>query len=123
VIPTSRMLTVASALILVGTILAIVLGLQELFTKTSMDGQFSGFYLFGCGLFFTPIALVPFRRGEKWAWYTALIAGGIALLGQLALVYMAGVALDSMFLPASIILVVLWAIGIAISAREILTKK
>jgi len=123
VIPTSRMLTVASALILVGTILAIVLGLQELFTKTSMDGQFSGFYLFGCGLFFTPIALVPFRRGEKWAWYTALIAGGIALLGQLALVYMAGAALDSMFLPASIILVVLWAIGIAISAREILTKK
>ena len=122
-IPTSRMLTVASALILVGTILAIVLGLQELFTKTSMDGQFSGFYLFGCGLFFTPIALVPFRRGEKWAWYTALIAGGIALLGQLALVYMAGAALDSMFLPASIILVVLWAIGIAISAREILTKK
>ena len=117
------MLTVASALILVGTILAIVLGLQELFTKTSMDGQFSGFYLFGCGLFFTPIALVPFRRGEKWAWYTALIAGGIALLGQLALVYIAGAALDSMFLPASIILVVLWAIGIAISAREILTKK
>ena len=116
-------MTVASALILVGTILAIVLGLQELFTKTSMDGQFSGFYLFGCGLFFTPIALVPFRRGEKWAWYTALIAGGIALLGQLALVYMAGAALDSMFLPASTILVVLWAIGIAISAREILTKK
>ena len=118
----SRMLTVASVLILVGTIMAIMLGLQELFTKTTLDGQFSGFYLFGCGLFFTPIALIPFRRGEKWAWYTALIAGGIALVGQLVLVYMAGSALDSMYLPASIILVLLWAIAIAISAKEIFTK-
>jgi len=122
VIAVSRMLTVASVLILVGTILAIILGLQELFTKTTLDGQFSGFYLFGCGLFFTPIALIPFRKGEKWAWYTALIAGGIALVGQLVLVYMAGSALDSMYLPASIILVLLWGIAIAISAKEIFTK-
>jgi hypothetical protein len=115
----SRILTVASALILIGTILAIVLGLQELFTKTNMDGQFSGFYLFGCGLFFTPIVLVPFRKGEKWAWYTALIAGGIALVGQLILVYIAGSALASVFLPVSVILVIFWIAGIALSSKEI----
>jgi hypothetical protein len=121
----SRILTVASALILIGTILAIVLGLQELFTKTNMDGQFSGFYLFGCGLFFTPIVLIPFRKGEKWPWYTALIAGGIALVGQLILVYVAGSALASVFLPASIILVIFWIAGIALSSKEIfsLNKK
>ena len=96
-----------------------MLGLQELFTKTTMDGQFSGFYLFGCGLFFTPIALIPFRKGEKWAWYTALVAGGVALVGQLVLVYLAGSALASVYLPASIILVLLWIIGIALSAKEI----
>ncbi len=115
----SRILTVASALILIGTILAVILGLQELLTKTNLDGQFSGFYLFGCGLFFTPIVLIPFRKGEKWAWYTALIAGGIALVGQLILVYIAGSALASVFLPVSIILVIFWIAGIALSSKEI----
>jgi hypothetical protein len=100
-------------------VLAIILGLEELFTKTTVDGQFSGFYLFGCGLFFTPIALIPFRKGEKWAWYTALGAGGIALVGQLILVYLVGSAVDSAFLPASLILVILWAIGIALPAKEV----
>jgi hypothetical protein len=124
VTPISRILTVASALILIGTILAVILGLQELVTKTTMDGQFSGFYLFGCGLFFIPIALIPFRKGEKWAWYTALIAGGIALIGQTILVYNAGSAMDAVFLPTSVVLVILWIVGIALAAIEIfsLTK-
>ena len=119
----NKTLTVASALILIGTILAILLGLQELFTKTTMEGQFSGFYLFGCGMFFTPIALIPFRRGEKWAWYTALTAGGLALIGQLILVYLAGSAMDSLYLPASLMLVTFWAIAMAISAKAIFSAK
>jgi hypothetical protein len=119
----SRILTISAALILVGTILAVLLGLEELLTKTTVDGQLSGFYLFGCGLFFTPIALLPFRRGEKWAWYTALIAGGIALVGQLFLVYFAGTALPSYALPASIMLVAFWATAIALSAKEVFTSK
>jgi hypothetical protein len=119
----NRILVVSSALILVATILAILLGLQELITKTTLDGQFSGFYLFGCGLFFTPIALMPFRKGERWAWYTALGAGGIALIGQLVLAYLAGSALDAIFLPAAIMLVVLWGIAIALSATQIFVKR
>jgi hypothetical protein len=116
---TSRNLNVASALILVGTILAIIIGLMDLFTKTTSDGQLSGFYLFCCGLFFTPIALIPFRKGEKWAWYTALISGGIALVGQLVLVYLAGSGLPSFAFPASALLVILWAIGIVLPVKEI----
>ena len=119
----SRIMLVATTLIVIGTILAILLGLQELFTKTTLDGQFSGFYLFGCGLFFTPIALIPFRKGEKWAWYTALLAGGIALIGQLLLVYLAGKSLDAMLLPSSIILVVMWGVAIGISAKPVFAKK
>jgi ABC-type transport system involved in cytochrome c biogenesis permease component len=119
----SRIMVVATTLIVIGTILAILLGLQELFTKTTLDGQFSGFYLFGCGLFFTPIALIPFRKGEKWAWYTALLAGGIALIGQLLLVYLAGTSLDAMLLPSSIILVVMWGVAIGISAKPVFAKK
>ena len=118
----SRILNIASILILIGTILAMILGLTELFTKTTMEGQFSGFYLFGCGMFFTPIALIPFRKGEKWAWYTALVAGGIALIGQTILVYNAGSAMDAIYLPSSIILVLLWIVGIALPAKEILSS-
>ena len=108
-------------MILIGTIAAVILGLQEFFTKTTLEGQFSGFYLFGCGLFFTPIALIPFRKGEKWAWYTALVAGGIALIGQTILVYNAGSAMDAIYLPSSILLVLLWAVGIVLPAKEILS--
>ncbi len=63
----SRILLVSSALILVGTVFIAHNNwlLIDLTTKTTVDGQLSGFYLFGCGLFFTPIALFPFRRGEK----------------------------------------------------------
>lgn len=116
---TSRILNVASALILVGTILAIITGLNDLFTKTTTDGQLAGFYLFGCGLFFTPIALIPFRKGEKWAWCTALISGGIALLGQLILAYHAGSNLPSFVLPVAASLVVLWAVAIVLPFKEI----
>jgi hypothetical protein len=123
VIQISRILTISAVLILVGTVLAIIVGLQELFTKATVDGQFSGFYLFGCGLFFTPIALIPFRKGEKWAWYTALISGGIALVGQLILGYIAGSALPSYDLPIAAMLVALWAIAVALPAKEIFTKK
>ncbi len=119
---TNKIMLASAALILVGTILAILLGLQELFTKATLDGQLSGFYLFGCGLFFTPIALIPFRKAEKWAWYTAMGAGGIALVGQLVLVYLAGSALDAMFLPASGMLVVLWGIAIGLSATQVFAK-
>jgi hypothetical protein len=116
---TSKILNVASALILIGTILAIITGLNDLFTKTTTDGQLSGFYLFGCGIFFTPIALIPFRRGEKWAWYTALISGGIALVGQLIIAYYAGSNLPSYALPAAAVLVILWAIAIVLPYKEI----
>jgi len=114
-----RILDVASALILVGTILAIIFGLIDLFTKTTTEGQLAGFYLFGCGIYFTPIALIPFRKGEKWAWYTALISGGITLVGQLILVYHEGSNLPSFILPVTALLVVLWAVAIVLPYKEI----
>jgi hypothetical protein len=72
-------------------------------------------------MFFTPIVLIPFRKGEKWAWYTAFITGGIALIGQTILLYNTGSAMDAIYLPSSIILVLLWIVGIALSSKEILS--
>lgn len=116
---TSKTLLVASVLILVGTVMAIIVGLMDLFTKTTTDGQLSGFYLFGCGLFFTPIALFAFRKGEKWAWFTALISGGIALVGQLVLTFLAGSNVPSFALPAAALLVVLWAVAMVLPVKEV----
>ena len=82
-----KILNVASVLLLVVSLAAVITGLLDLFIKTSWEGQFSGFYLFGVGLFFTPIILVPFRKGERWAWYTTLVAAGVALVGQMILIY------------------------------------
>ena len=116
---TSRTLLIASALILIGTVMAVIVGLMDLLTKTTTDGQLSGFYLFGCGLFFTPIALFPFRRGERWAYFTALISGGIALVGQLVLAFLAGSNLPSFALPAAAFLVALWAVAMVLPVKEI----
>jgi len=118
VIAISKILNVASVLLLIVSIAAVITGLYDLFTQSTLKGQFSGFYLFGCGLFFTSIVLIPFRKGEKWAWYTTLIAGGVALIGQMVLVYFAGSALAEFYLPASAVLIILWIVGLLLPAKE-----
>ena len=114
----SRILNVASVLLLIVSLAAVLTGLLDLFIKSTWEGQFSGFYLFSCGLFFTPIVLIPFRNGEKWAWYTTLIAGGVALIGQMILVYFAGSALAEFYLPSSALLIILWIVGLILPAKE-----
>jgi hypothetical membrane protein len=118
VIAIGKMLNVGSVLLLVVSLAAVLTGLYDLFTKTSWEGQFSGFYLFSVGLFFTPIILIPFRKGEKWAWYTTLVAAGFALIGQMILVYNAGSALAEFYLPASAVLVILWIVGLLLPVKE-----
>ncbi|MFC2009143.1 hypothetical protein ACFLUT_03720 [Chloroflexota bacterium] len=60
------------------------------------------------------IAVIPLRRAEKWAWYTALILGGFGL-GW-------GVALWAPYAPFMYILVALWVAALAISAQPVLRK-
>ena len=118
VIAISRILNVASVLLLVVSLAAVMTGLYDLFTKSSWEGQFSGFYLFSVGLFFTPIILIPFRKGEKWAWYTTSFAAGVALIGQTFLVYNAGSALAEFYLPTSAVLVIVWIFGLLLPVKE-----
>jgi hypothetical protein len=118
VITIGKILNVASVLLLVVSLAAVITGLYDLFIKTSWEGQFSGFYLFSVGLFFTPIILIPFRKGEKWAWYTTLGAAGVALVGQMFLVYNAGSALAEFYLPASAVLIILWLCGLLLPVKE-----
>jgi len=75
-------------------------------------------------LIFSVVSLVPYRKGEKWAWFTALGIGGLTILGQLVLIYIGveKVISPSYLLPLAIIMVILWIVGLALPAKEILSK-
>lgn len=143
----SRILNVASALIFIVGIGCLVHALQDIFLEASMDEgfldvslsqirnfnpdvmdkltllyQFNGLRLFVMGLFFCVMSLVPYRKGEKWAWYSMLGIGGFGLIGSLILVYAYIAIQDSFFLYGSIILIVVWAIGMVLPVKEIFGK-
>lgn len=80
--------------------------------------QFTGLYMFGTTSMAAIIALIPYRKAEKWAWYTQLVLGGIALIGQLFIVYVAGNLLPTYMLPFNIVLIILWLIGIILPVKE-----
>jgi hypothetical protein len=128
-----RILNVASVLLFIVGILGLFTALQELFMAGSVDEgllgvtvsqirafspnlmdkvtllqQFSGLYLLSMALFFCVTSLIPYRKGEKWAWYLMLVVGGLGLLTQLVLVYINTAVLGAIYLPASIILVISW---------------
>ena len=74
-----------------------------------------GLYAMVGSLFLCVVSLVPYRNGEKWAWYVMLIIGGINIFGTLTLNYI-GVTSQA---PITIIMAALWIIGITIPAKEI----
>lgn len=139
----SRILNAASAFVFIPAIMAVLFGLMFLllvpieeellgvtvsqiraFNTNVMDQitllyQFGGLYLLATGLSLGAISLIPYRRGEKWAWYTQLIIGGLALIGQFILIYIGSALLPAYYLPLSIILIILWLSGMVLPVKEI----
>ena len=62
------------------------------------------------------ISLIPYRRGEQWAWYALLVIGSIALIGQLLL------AKKMVAITLNTVLITLWITGLTLPAKEILGK-
>ncbi len=138
----SKILNVASALIFITAIMGVILGLLNLFVapwegdvfgvsasqvtnfnpllmdKITLILRFSGLYMLGLALSLCYISLVHFRRGEKWAWYLVAAVFGISLIGQLALVDIGANIMAAFYLPSSLLLVVLWALGIVLPVKE-----
>ena len=126
----SRVLNVASALLVIVGIMGVIFGLQDiligpvesaLYTqgdKLTLTYQFAGLYLLSLSLSLCIISLLPYRKGEKWAWYTVLVTFGFALLGQLVLVYIGTDLLPSYYLPASIIILIIWLSGLLLPVKE-----
>ena len=119
VIDLGRRLNVASVVLLIVGTVGELYGLQELFLLAPLDemllgmtaseigvigqnlldhmkleSQLKGLYVLSTALIFCVIFLIPFRRG-KWAWYTALIVGGLMCPGKL---FLSKLALQEVFL-------------------------
>ena len=150
--PVSRILNVASALLIVP---AIIFGAVELpflffpdvsnladeealgvtyaeireFSPALVDAiqltlQFGGLAIVALAVAWSVISLGPYRKGEKWAWYAMLGIGGIFLSGFLIIIYI-GTTLGIypiIGITLAIIYFILWGIGLALPAKEIFGK-
>jgi len=79
--------------------------------------QITGLYLFSGALALCFISLLPYRKGEKWAWYATLVIGGTAAIGGQILF------VTTFSIPPGILdiaLVILWIVGMVLPAKEIL---
>lgn len=92
---------------------------QNLLDFMTYLNRWFGLYRMSFGLFFCVTALIPYRKGEKWAWYAMLVIGGINMFGTLALTY---IGLEVSSAGGNITSFILWIVGLALPAKEILGK-
>lgn len=147
----NRKLNIASALLFACAILPMVSALLMMFSSSSeftyeellgvstsqirelspklleaieLAVQLRGLYLLIFALSWSIISLVPFRQGEKWAFYFILGIGSIWLSGYFIFVYFgisSGIYLTTWIVPG-IIWVLLWIAGLALPIKEFLIK-
>ena len=91
---------------------------QNLLEFMTFTTQMLGLVGLFASLLFFVITLIPYRKGEKWAWYAMLVIGGIYMFGVLIFTYI-GMTSHA---PVSIVMVLLWIVGVALPAKEILSK-
>jgi hypothetical protein len=84
---------------------------------------FGVFSMLGSALFVI-ISLIPYRKGEKWAWFTILVVG-ILMTSASIVLYTQDISDSSALVNAFYTLswqAVSWILGLAIPAKEILGK-
>jgi hypothetical protein len=80
--------------------------------------QTVGLYLLIAALSICFISILPYRKGEKWAWYAVLVLGGTFMIGGAILF----ITTYSVLGILDITLLILWIVGLALPAKEILSK-
>jgi len=78
-----------------------------------------GIWLFTIGILTLLITIVPYRRGDKWAWYLYLIGLTLASGGTIGFNIPTG-DMSVILIPA--ILLVIGYVGLAIGAKSVLKK-
>jgi hypothetical protein len=90
---------------------------QNLLEFMTFTTQMLGLIAMFASLLFIAITLVPYRKGEKWAWYTMLVTGGFYMVGAITLTYIGMTA----HIPMTTVMVILWIVGLILPAKEILS--
>ena len=90
---------------------------QNLLEFMTFTTQMLGLVAMFASLLFLIITLIPYRKEEKWAWYTMLCIGGFYMVGAFILTYI-GMTSHA---PVSVVMVLLWIVGLALPAKEILS--
>ena len=91
---------------------------QNLLEFMTFTTQMLGLVAMFASLLFLVITLIPYRKGEKWAWYAMLLVGGFYMVGALSLTYIGMTA----HFPMTLIMVILWIAGLILPAKEVLRK-
>ncbi len=139
----SVLLSIVSILVLVGSLTMIFLPFSDtslsekelggtlseirdfnpkLVDNIELNVRVRGLYLLILALSLSVISLIPYRNGEIWAWYAELGIGGIWLSGFFILCYI-GVKRDlykRSWIIISTTMLILWIVGLALPAMEIL---
>jgi hypothetical protein len=90
----------------------------DLMDKITLVHRSEGLYMLCLSLALCFVSLVPFRNAEKWSWYLTLGIFGLALVGQAVLTYIGSNVLAEFYLPAAILLVILWIIGLLLPIKD-----
>ncbi|MFB0523491.1 MAG: hypothetical protein ACETV1_07025 [Candidatus Bathyarchaeia archaeon] len=72
----------------------------------------------GLGILGIAVSVKIYREGEKWAWYAMLVIGGTVVIGGQILFVTTFSILPGIL---DIILAILWIVGMALPAKEILS--
>jgi uncharacterized membrane protein YfcA len=82
--------------------------------------QLVGLYLVTTAIAVCILSLVPYRRGERWAWYAVLILGSTVLIGGLVL-FIITFSIPPSFLD--ILLVLLLIVGLVLPVKEFFSQR
>jgi len=91
---------------------------QNLLDYITYKTQWFGLVILFFSLLWIVISLIPYRKGEKWAWYAMLVIGGFTVFGSFVLSYIG----ETSQAPVFLIFVILWIVALALPAKEILGK-
>jgi len=93
----------------------------NLLTLSTLSIMLIGFLFLSDGVVNLLIWYKSFRKGEKWAWLAALLSGALIIIPLMGVIYI--VAGFGFPFPIGFACLILWIIGIILTAKEILTPK
>ena len=93
----------------------------NLITLSNLSIILIGFLFLSNGVINLLIWYKSFRKGEKWAWFAALLSGALIIIPLMGVIYtVAGFGFP---FPLGCACLILWIVGILLSAKEVLTTK